>query len=40
VPSRAHTIQLVGIQPEERLATTSELNLAPSSKNNWLTFSV
>ena len=29
-PSKAHTIQLVKIQPEERLATTSELNLAPS----------
>ena len=28
VPSKIHTIQLVKIQPEERLATTSELNLA------------
>jgi hypothetical protein len=27
-PSKIHTIQLVQIQPEERLATTSELNLA------------
>jgi len=30
VPSKVHNIQLVKIQPEERLATTSELNLAPS----------
>jgi RNA-directed DNA polymerase len=30
VPSKIHNIQLVKIQPEERLATTSELNLAPS----------
>ena len=30
VPSKARTIQLVKIQLEERLATTSELNLAPS----------
>ena len=29
-PSKARTIQLVKVQPEERLATTSELNLAPS----------
>jgi len=29
-PSKAHTVQLVKIQPEERLATTSELNLTPS----------
>ncbi len=28
VPSKIHNIQLVQIQPEERLATTSELNLA------------
>ncbi len=28
VPSKIHNIQLVKIQPEERLATTSELNLA------------
>ena len=28
-PSKAYTIQLVKIQPEERLATTSELNPAP-----------
>ncbi|MCD6457171.1 MAG: hypothetical protein J7K81_10370, partial [Methanophagales archaeon] len=28
VPSKIHTIQLVKIQPEERLAATSELNLA------------
>ncbi len=33
-PSEAHTIQLVKIQSEERLATTSELNLAPSSVTN------
>ncbi len=30
VPSKIHNIQLVKIQPEERLATTSELNLASS----------
>ena len=30
VPSKIHTVQLVKIQPEERLATTSELNPAPS----------
>jgi hypothetical protein len=30
VPSKIHNIQLVQIQPEERLATTSELNPAPS----------
>jgi len=30
VPSKVHNIQLVKIQPEERLAATSELNLAPS----------
>ena len=30
VPSKVHNIQLVQIQPEERLATTSELNLASS----------
>ncbi len=30
VPSKVHNIQLVEIQPEERLATTSELNLASS----------
>jgi len=29
-PSKTYTFQLVKIQPEERLATTSELNLAPS----------
>jgi len=29
-PSKARTIQLVKVQPEERLATTSGLNLAPS----------
>jgi hypothetical protein len=29
-PSKAYTFQLVKIQSEERLATTSELNLAPS----------
>ena len=29
-PSKIHTIQLVKIRPEERLATTSELNPAPS----------
>jgi len=29
-PSKIHTSQLVQIQPEERLATTSELNLASS----------
>jgi hypothetical protein len=28
VPSKIHNIQLVQIQPEERLAATSELNLA------------
>jgi len=28
MPSKIHNIQLVQIQPEERLATTSELNLA------------
>ncbi|MDI6886206.1 MAG: hypothetical protein QMD22_07705 [archaeon] len=28
VPSKVHVIQLVKIQPEERLATTSEQNLA------------
>ena len=33
-PSKAYTFQLVKIQPEERLATTSELNLAPSSVTN------
>jgi hypothetical protein len=30
VPSKVHTRQLVQIQPEERLATTSELNPTPS----------
>ena len=30
-PRKARAIQLVKIQPAERLATTSELNLAPSS---------
>ena len=30
VPSKIHTIQLVKIQPEERLAATSELNPASS----------
>jgi len=30
VPSKVRNIQLVEIQPEERLATTSELNLASS----------
>ncbi|MFZ2071743.1 MAG: hypothetical protein WAV32_09170, partial [Halobacteriota archaeon] len=30
VPSKVHNIQLVQIQPEERLAATSELNLASS----------
>jgi len=30
VPSKAHIRQLVKIQPEERLATTSELNPTPS----------
>ena len=30
VPSKIHNIQLVQIQPEERLAATSELNLASS----------
>lgn len=30
VQSKVHTIRLVKIQPEERLATTSELNLASS----------
>ena len=29
-PSKVHTRQLVKIQPEERLATTSELNPTPS----------
>jgi len=29
-PSKARTVQLVKVQPEERLATTSELNSAPS----------
>jgi hypothetical protein len=29
VPSKAHNRQLVKIQPEERLATTSELNPTP-----------
>ena len=29
MPSKIHTIQLVKIQPEERLATTSELNPTP-----------
>ena len=29
-PSKAHTRQLVKIQHEERLATTSELNPTPS----------
>jgi len=28
VPSKIHNIQLVKIQPEERLAATLELNLA------------
>ncbi|MBE9593305.1 MAG: hypothetical protein IMF19_07470, partial [Proteobacteria bacterium] len=28
VPSKIHNIRLVKIQPEEMLATTSELNLA------------
>ena len=28
VPSKIHNVQLVEIQPEERLAATSELNLA------------
>ena len=30
MPSKIHTISWVNIQPEERLATTSELNLASS----------
>ena len=30
MPSKIHNIRLVQIQPEERLATTSELNLASS----------
>jgi hypothetical protein len=30
VPSKVHNIQLVQIQPEERLAATSELNPASS----------
>ena len=30
VPSKAHAVQLVKIQPGERLATTSELTLTPS----------
>jgi transposase len=30
VPSKVHSRQLVKIQPEERLATTSELNPTPS----------
>ena len=30
VPSKIHNSQLVKIQPEERLAASSELNLAPS----------
>jgi hypothetical protein len=30
VPSKVHIRQLVQIQPEERLATTSELNPTPS----------
>ena len=30
VPSKIHTIQLVKVQHDERLATTSELNPAPS----------
>ena len=30
VPSKVHNIQLVKIQPEERLAATSELNPASS----------
>jgi hypothetical protein len=30
VPSKIHNIQMVQIQPEEGLAATSELNLAPS----------
>jgi hypothetical protein len=29
VPSKIHNIPLVKIQPEKRLATTSELNLTP-----------
>ena len=33
-PSKACAIQSVKIRPEERLATTSELNLAPSSVTN------
>ena len=33
-PSKAYAIQLVKIQPVERLATTSELNFAPSSVTN------
>ena len=35
VPSKAHTRQLVKIQPEERLATTSELKPAPSLVTDW-----
>jgi len=30
VPSKVHTVQLVKIQPDERLATISELNPIPS----------
>ena len=33
-PSKAYGVQLVKIQPEERLVTTSELNLAPSLVTN------
>ena len=33
-PSKAYEVQLVKIQPEERLVTTSELNLAPNSVTN------
>lgn len=33
-PRKVHAIQLVKIQPEERIAPASELNLAPSSVTN------
>jgi hypothetical protein len=36
VPSKVHNILVVKIQPEERLATTSELNLASSLVGNGL----
>jgi hypothetical protein len=36
VPSKVHTRQLVKIQPEERLATISELNLHTQSGNRMM----